>query len=433
MIKRSFHVLIIGGGLGGLCLAQGLKKAGISVALYERDQNRNERLQGYRIHIEAMGNQALHDCLPPRLFEIYIKTTGGDGKGLLMRDEQLNRLVAFSVEPSKQHDPLESSRSVSRITLRQVLLAEMDEIVHFNKTYSHYQENPDGSITAFFEDGTSVIGDLLVAADGGHSRIRQQFIPQASRVETGNIAVIGKVPLTPEIHSLLVANQFDWANVVLGPKGRSLFSAVHNLSGKAEERTQGTIGINEEALLEESSALFENTNDYYFWAFITRKKNYPRQEELQHMAGLELLQIAQDMVKDWHPTLRHVVRLTDPDSVITTPLRIATRVAPWESQNITLLGDAIHSMPPTRGIGGNTALRDAQLLCRKLISAAKQEQTLSEALKEYVTEMLQYSFAAVKSSKQSMDLLVMENPARRALAKTALRATNLFISRKKSA
>jgi cation diffusion facilitator CzcD-associated flavoprotein CzcO len=32
-----FHVLIVGGGIGGLCLAQGLKKAGISVAVYERD------------------------------------------------------------------------------------------------------------------------------------------------------------------------------------------------------------------------------------------------------------------------------------------------------------------------------------------------------------------------------------------------------------
>lgn len=31
------HVLVIGGGIGGLCLAQGLKKSGMSVAVYERD------------------------------------------------------------------------------------------------------------------------------------------------------------------------------------------------------------------------------------------------------------------------------------------------------------------------------------------------------------------------------------------------------------
>jgi 2-polyprenyl-6-methoxyphenol hydroxylase-like FAD-dependent oxidoreductase len=429
MSKHAFHVIIIGGGLGGLCLAQGLKKAGISVAVYERDQTRNERLQGYRIHIEAMGNRALHDCLPPHLFEVYLKTSGSAGKGLLMCDEQLHHLMAFPVDVAKQANPLESSRSVSRITLRQVLLAELDEIVQFDKCYSHYQENPDGSVTAFFEDGTSATGDLLVGADGGNSRVRQQFLPQASRVETGTVAIMGKVPLTLEVHALLVAHQLDWATIVLGPKGRGFFSAVHDLSGKTSERTQGTIGANEVALLEEASALFENTNDYYFWAFLTRQKNYPMPGELQSLPRGKLLQMAQNMIDDWNPTLRHLVSLTEPGTVIATPLRIATPVAPWESQNVTLLGDAIHSMPPTRGIGGNTALKDAQLLCQKLIAVARQEQTQASALKEYVTDMLHYSFAAVKSSKQSLDMIVMENAVGRALTKAALHAVNLFTSR----
>jgi hypothetical protein len=35
--KTPLHVLIIGGGIGGLCLAQGLKQAGISVAAYEAE------------------------------------------------------------------------------------------------------------------------------------------------------------------------------------------------------------------------------------------------------------------------------------------------------------------------------------------------------------------------------------------------------------
>ncbi|GHO46950.1 FAD-dependent monooxygenase [Ktedonospora formicarum] len=197
MSQKSFHVMVIGGGLGGLCLAQGLRKAGISVAVYERDRTHNERLQGYRIHIEAMGNRALHDCLPPHLFDAYIKTTGSAGTGLLMSDEQLNHLMEFAVDLTKQNNLLESSRSVSRITLRQVLLAELDDVIQLDKCYSHYQENADGSVTAFFADGSSATGDLLVAADGGNSRVRQQFLPQAQRVETGTVAIMGKVALTP--------------------------------------------------------------------------------------------------------------------------------------------------------------------------------------------------------------------------------------------
>jgi hypothetical protein len=32
--------------------------------------------------------------------------------------------------------------------------------------FSHYEQHPDGTVTACFEDGTSTTGDLLVAADG---------------------------------------------------------------------------------------------------------------------------------------------------------------------------------------------------------------------------------------------------------------------------
>ena len=57
---EPFHVLIIGGGIGGLTLAQGLKHAGISAAVYERDRTVNDRLQGYRIHICPTGSLALN-------------------------------------------------------------------------------------------------------------------------------------------------------------------------------------------------------------------------------------------------------------------------------------------------------------------------------------------------------------------------------------
>jgi 2-polyprenyl-6-methoxyphenol hydroxylase-like FAD-dependent oxidoreductase len=50
------HVLIIGGGIGGLCLAQGLRRRGVSVAVYERDRTPDARLQGYRLSIEPPGS-----------------------------------------------------------------------------------------------------------------------------------------------------------------------------------------------------------------------------------------------------------------------------------------------------------------------------------------------------------------------------------------
>jgi hypothetical protein len=114
-----FHVLIIGGGIGGLCLAQGLKKAGISAAVYERDGN-----------INPAGSRALSACLPPHLFDLFDRTCGKPGRAVHFMTEDMKMLLAFEGKMMRQHDPVAKHRSVSRTRLRQVLLAELDGIVH---------------------------------------------------------------------------------------------------------------------------------------------------------------------------------------------------------------------------------------------------------------------------------------------------------------
>ena len=61
----TMHVLILGGGLGGLALAQTLRKQGISFEIFERDENENCRFQGWAIalhtyeSIDLFGNMML--------------------------------------------------------------------------------------------------------------------------------------------------------------------------------------------------------------------------------------------------------------------------------------------------------------------------------------------------------------------------------------
>jgi 2-polyprenyl-6-methoxyphenol hydroxylase-like FAD-dependent oxidoreductase len=74
MPTSAINVIIIGAGTGGLCLAQGLKRAGIGVGVYERDRTRRDGLQGYRVGIDADGKRALRANLPPELYQTFLAT-----------------------------------------------------------------------------------------------------------------------------------------------------------------------------------------------------------------------------------------------------------------------------------------------------------------------------------------------------------------------
>lgn len=77
--RHTFNVAVVGAGLSGLCLAQSLKKSGIDVHVYERDDSAETRGQGYRITLDERGVRALEVCLPDSLFTLFEATSGAPG------------------------------------------------------------------------------------------------------------------------------------------------------------------------------------------------------------------------------------------------------------------------------------------------------------------------------------------------------------------
>src|SRR3954451_11512979 len=94
MTPSSLHIIIIGGGIGGLCLAQALKAAGVSVAVYERNAA-SVWPEGYRVHINPAGSRALYECLPAALWEAFVATAANPPAGLGFLTEQLEELVVI--------------------------------------------------------------------------------------------------------------------------------------------------------------------------------------------------------------------------------------------------------------------------------------------------------------------------------------------------
>jgi hypothetical protein len=73
MTIPNFPILIIGAGISGLALAQGLKKAGIPFHVFENDPTPAFRPQGYRFRVDGGGAAALREVLTDDLFERFEK------------------------------------------------------------------------------------------------------------------------------------------------------------------------------------------------------------------------------------------------------------------------------------------------------------------------------------------------------------------------
>ena len=414
-ISKPLHVLIIGGGIGGLTLAQGLKRAGVSAAVYERDRTLTDRLQGYRVHISPTGSLALHECLPPHLFEVFDRTCGAPNTAVRFFTEQMRVLLAFDGELVASTDPVARHRAASRITLRQVLLAELDN-VHFGKTFERYEQR-GGRIIAHFADGTSAEGDVLVAADGGGSRVRRQFLPHAQRIDTGVAGIAGKIFLDAS-RDRIARPLLDGISLVAARGGFGLFVAIQEMTGGPI----GGIGGNEPALAGAGN-LYENTRSYLMWGLSAKREKFGL-GDAEWADGAALAAAATRAMTGWARAFRDLVGLADPTTISCLPIRTSLPVAPWRTGRITLLGDAIHSMTPYRGIGANVAIKDAARLKRALVAAHNGERDIVEAIHDYEAGMLDYGFRAVRNSLQAMHQTVTDSRPSLTLSRLTLRAIN---------
>ncbi|MDG4831385.1 NAD(P)/FAD-dependent oxidoreductase [Solwaraspora sp. WMMD1047] len=398
MPERRPHVLVIGAGTGGMCLAHGLRRAGVSVTVFEKYRTRADGLHGYRIGVGPTGCRALRECLSAELFETFLATCARSPAYFNVLTEKLGQTASFAFRADE--DPANSDRAVSRMTLRQLLLTGMEDVVRFGKTFTHYQRHDDGRVTAYFDDGTSATGDLLVAADGTHSAVRQQYLPQARIVDSGSVTLATKAPLTDRVRALLPERVRRGVSLILGGGGMMGMLHVMEFPWDREGAVKPGVGGTDAALIERwPGLLYDNTRDYVNLILWTSRRRLP--PDVLQRRGQDLIDLAGSMIRRWHPNLRELLASADPGSCF--PLRIVTSVPvpSWPAGNVTLLGDAIHTMTPGRGVGANTAMLDAALLTRQVVAAAAGEKPLLRAVADYEARMVPFGFARVADSLNS--------------------------------
>jgi hypothetical protein len=153
-----------------------------------------------------------------------VATAGDPGPIMGVFTEQLRELM-HEDEHIRPRDPANSTHAVSRVTLRRLLLAGLSEVVHFDKAFVRYEQTDDGKVRAYFADGTSATGDVLVGADGMHSRVRRQFLPNAALLDLRAIGVGGKLALTESTAAWLPKALITNKNMILPPR-HFLFTSI---------------------------------------------------------------------------------------------------------------------------------------------------------------------------------------------------------------
>ncbi|PVH90702.1 FAD/NAD(P)-binding domain-containing protein [Periconia macrospinosa] len=254
----------------------------------------------------------------------------------------LKELVRFG--PKLGHRQIRANRGKLRNWLMTIVSIEWE------KKFARYEEDASG-VTAFFQDGSQFHGDIIIGADGIHSRVRAQLLPEVHPSFLPMGAFCGELEAPKE--------QYErWMQ--LGTSCVSAFSndlrVTYLVSSIAEDREKAKLywlfGWQDEDALKED-----------FW---TSKAS---REEMHEFMLSQLSKL--------HPQIVEPFQATPVEGMVLPPLRLCDMLPPILPPGpISLIGDAIHSMTPFRGQGGNVAMADGISLARLIHERAYMGKTV---------------------------------------------------------
>jgi 2-polyprenyl-6-methoxyphenol hydroxylase-like FAD-dependent oxidoreductase len=379
--STDFSVAIAGAGLSGLCLAQYLLRAGIDAHVYERDQGPYVRRQGYRIILDRYGLAALRDSLPSLLYRLALITGDEPGGHLRFTDSRLRDAftIAFKDEPH-------ATRQVDRLTLRSILQSGLDGRIHYGKAAVAVDDGGPTGLRLRFSDGGAAAATVVVGADGVGSALRAQIMPDADPANTPMAGIYGRSPLRSHGESVIPdALRTSGVLAIADRPGRAFFFTSMRFGESPPE-----------AFARLAPGSYAPTGaDYVMWGLLLRQQEVPIADRGNLLA---LRRLAARMSVDFHPLIRRLIDTAELDATVLNLFATGRRPHRWAVPRATMMGDAVHAMPPFGAHGGNTALRDAALLGHHLVEARANGTPVEEAIAAYQDEMVPYAFRAVDTA-----------------------------------
>jgi 2-polyprenyl-6-methoxyphenol hydroxylase-like FAD-dependent oxidoreductase len=305
------RVVIIGGGIGGLAAALALRREGFEPLVYER--------------APALLEVGAAIAVWPNAFRVLEHL--GLGETVLARAGRI-RSVRWLGREGREYNHFDFPRAsapavaLHRADLQGALLRSLPAgSVHLGKTFAGFDDE-GGEVRARFDDATEVACDVLVGADGLHSRVRGQLLGDGGPVYRGYTV---------------------WRGVARVEHAALASGTASEIYGEGRRFGIGPVGLGRTG-----------------WWATANEPSETAESAAEHAPKLLRL------FGDWCAPVRELIEATPSETILRNAAYDRPTAARWGAGRVTMLGDAAHPMTPNLGQGGCVAVEDAAVLARCL-------------------------------------------------------------------
>lgn len=330
-------VVIIGAGLSGLTLALALHQQGIPCVVYE---SRPAPLNiGGAVMLSPNALRVL-DTL--NLYD-GVKSKGFNFDELHYRDTSGNLIETYEFGSREKY-----GFQALRIYRHVLIDALVDELkakgipVRFGKKFSHVvEDSAEEGATVAFTDGTTETTDLLVGADGIHSRVRRHLYPDLTPTFTGMVGITAAVP-TAQLGLPSSSSSSDHYHLPA-----TILTPAHGAFVIAPQAPDGS-----EVLIGKQQRLDP------------QQPPGPPGWEKTAASRADAARVLRQDADRFPAVVGRATSRIDEDRINIWPFYVVPRLERWASATgrVLILGDAAHAVPPSAGQGINQAFEDALVL-----------------------------------------------------------------------